>query len=121
MNKSCFILIAHGSKNPEWATPFRKLTEDLRKDLGEDAVYLCFMENAKPPLLEIAPQIMATAVRKCRVLPMFMAKGAHFNQDIPEQIAQMKAAYPELETELLEPIGLHPLFFELMGNVIKSL
>jgi len=33
----------------------------------------------------------------------------------------MKAAYPELEAELLEPIGLHPLFFELMGNVIKSL
>jgi len=121
MSKSCFILIAHGSKNPEWAVPFSQLTDDLRKELGEDAVYLCFMENAQPTLMEIAPQIMKTSVRKCRLLPMFMAKGAHFNKDIPELIAQMKAAYPELETELLEPIGLHPLFFELMGKVIKSL
>lgn len=121
MNKSCFILIAHGSKKPEWATPFRKLTEDLRKELGEDAVYLCFMENAKPTLLEIAPQVMQTSIRKCRLVPLFMAKGNHFRQDIPALIEQMKVAYPELETELLEPIGLHPLFFELMGKVIKSL
>ena len=121
MNKSCFILIAHGSKKPEWAAPFRKLTEDLRQELGEDAVYLCFMENTSPTLLEIAPEIMKTSVRKCRLVPLFMAKGNHFKQDIPASIEEMKAAYPELQTELLEPIGLHPLFFELMGKVIKSL
>ena len=121
MSKSCFILIAHGSKKTEWAAPFRKLTADLRKDLGEDAVYLCFMENASPTLLEVAPEIMKTSVRQCRLVPLFMAKGAHFREDIPALIAEMKAAYPELEAELLEPIGLHPLFFELMGNVIKSL
>ena len=121
MNKCCFILIAHGSKKPEWAAPFRKLTEDLRQELGEDAVYLCFMENTSPTLLEIAPEIMKTSVRKYRLLPLFMAKGAHFFEDIPAEMAKVKAAFPGMESELLEPIGLNPLFFELMGKVIKSL
>jgi sirohydrochlorin cobaltochelatase len=121
MNKSCFILIAHGSKKPEWAVPFQKLTDDLRKELGAEAVHLCFMENMHPTLLEVAPEIMKTSVRKCRLVPLFMAKGNHFRQDIPALIEEMKRSYPELETELLEPIGLHPLFFELMGTVIKSL
>lgn len=122
MNKNtCLILIAHGSKKPEWAEPFRKLAEDLRKDLGEDAVYLCFMENAKPNLREVADEIMKTSMRKCRVLPLFMAKGAHFNEDIPSLIKEIQKTYPEFEAELLEPIGLHPLFFELMRNVIKVL
>ena len=60
-------------------------------------------------------------MRKYRLLPMFMAKGAHFHEDIPAEMAKVKAAFPELDGELLEPIGLHPLFFELMGNVIKTL
>lgn len=121
MNTTCLVLLAHGSKNPEWAAPFRKLTADLRKDLGDDAVYLCFMENAAPGLMEVAGEIMKTSTRKYRLLPLFMAKGAHFHEDIPALMDEVKTAFPELKSELLEPIGLHPLFFELMGKVIKSL
>ena len=121
MNNTCLVLLAHGSKSPEWAAPFRKLTADLRKDLGDEAVYLCFMEIAQPDLMSTAREIMKTSVRKYRMLPMFMAKGAHYHEDIPALIAEVKAAFPELEAELLEPIGLNPLFFELMGKVIKSL
>ena len=121
MNNSCLILLAHGSKNPDWSTPFRKLTADLRNDLGNDAVYLCFLENSEPTLMEVAPEIMKTSVRKARMLPLFMAKGAHFHEDIPDQIAAMKAAFPEIEVELMEPIGLRNEFFDLMRSLIKSL
>lgn len=121
MNNTCLVLLAHGSKNPEWAAPFRKLTADLRKDLGEDAVYLCFMELTEPDLMAVAREIMKTGVRKYRMLPMFMAKGAHYHDDIPALMNEVKQAFPELDSELLEPIGLNPLFFELMGKVIKSL
>jgi sirohydrochlorin cobaltochelatase len=115
------ILMPHGSRNPEWTAPFRKLTDDLRKDLGEDAVCLAFMEIASPNLMDAAREIMKTSVRKGRVLPMFMARGTHFKEDIPALMAEVKAAFPELELELLEPIGLHPRFFDLMRTVIKSL
>jgi sirohydrochlorin cobaltochelatase len=121
MKKTSLILMPHGSKNPEWAVPFHKLTEDLRQDMGNDAVYLAFMELSSPNLMDAAREIMATSVRKARLLPMFMAKGNHYKQDIPTQIAEVKAAFPELELELLEPIGLHPRFFELMREVIKGL
>ena len=121
MNNSCLVLLAHGSKNPEWAAPFRKLTADLCAELGDGAVYLCFMENAEPGLMTIAGEIMKTSVRKYRLLPMFMAKGAHFHEDIPASMAEVKKAFPELDAELLEPIGLHPMFLDLMRSVIKSL
>ena len=121
MNNTCLVLLAHGSKNPEWAAPFRKLTADLRKDLGEHAVHLCFMENAEPGLIEVAREIMQSGARKYRLLPLFMAKGAHFYEDIPAAMAEVEATFPGLKGELLEPIGLNPLFFELMGKVIKSL
>ena len=121
MNNSCLILLAHGSKNPEWAEPFRKLTAGLRQDLGEEAVHLCFLENSQPMLMEVAPEIMRTGVRKARMLPLFMAKGAHFFEDIPNQIAEMKTAFPAIEVELLEPIGLRAEFFDMMRDLIKRM
>jgi sirohydrochlorin cobaltochelatase len=121
MNKPCIILMPHGSKNPQWSEPFCKLTANLRQTLGQEAVYLAFMELSTPDLMDAAREMMRTGTRKGRILPMFMAKGNHFKDDIPEQIARVRSAYPELELELLDPIGLNPVFFELMGNVIQNL
>jgi sirohydrochlorin cobaltochelatase len=118
---TALILIPHGSKNAEWIAPFRQWTEDLRRELGSDAVYLCFMEIAEPKLMDVAREIMGTPVRHARLLPLFLSKGSHFLVDIPRQMAEVNAVFPELEMELLEPIGLHPLFFDLMRQVIKSL
>jgi len=121
MNKTCLILMPHGSKNPQWTAPFHKLAEDLQKELGADALHLAFMEIASPNLLDAARAMMKTKVRKGSVLPLFLAKGSHFNEDIPAQIAAAQTEFPELEFELLEPIGLHPLFFKLMRELIKNL
>jgi sirohydrochlorin cobaltochelatase len=71
--------------------------------------------------MEVGRQIAESGARNCRLLPLFMAKGNHFHEDIPAQMAQLRVAYPELQTELLQPIGQHPLFFELMRSVIHRL
>lgn len=118
---SALILIPHGSKDPDWLAPFHRLTEDLRKELGREAVYLAFMEIAKPNLMAVAREVMETPVRRCRLLPIFMSTGSHYYVTIPEQMEVVKKKFPELELELLEPIGLHPQFVDLMRQVIKSL
>lgn len=118
---TALVLIPHGSKDPGWLAPFRQLTEDLRREMGRDAVHLAFMEIAPPNLMDVAREIMQTPIRRCRLLPMFMSTGSHYFVTIPEQMEEVKQAFPELELELLEPIGLHPLFFGLMRQVIKNL
>jgi len=120
MNITPLILIAHGSKNPDWVAPFQKMTADLRQDMGQHAVYLCFMEIAEPGLMEVARQIVENGDQQCRLLPMFMAKGNHFYDDIPAQVKEVKTAFPELEVELLQPVGQHPLFLDLLRSLVKS-
>jgi sirohydrochlorin cobaltochelatase len=121
MKNTCLVMIAHGSKNPEWTAPFRELAANLQKEMGTDKVYLCFMENSEPSLMEVAEQIFASGIRHCRFLPMFMAKGNHFYEDIPANLKEVREKFPLLETELLEPIGLHPVFFEVMSKVVRNL
>jgi len=120
MNITPLVLVAHGSKNPDWTAPFHQMTSELRQDLGDHAVYLCFMENAAPGMMDVAREIVENGDRQCRLLPMFMAKGNHFYEDIPSQIEEVQAAFPDLEMELLQPVGQHPLFLDLLRNLVKT-
>src|SRR5476649_477561 len=120
MKQSCLVLLAHGSKNPNWLKPFEKLASDLKRDAGEDKVSLCFMENAAPSLQQMAQQLSNNGTQHFRVLPLFMATGNHLQQDIPAQIADLRRQFPELEIELLPPVGEHPLFLDLMHRLAQQ-
>jgi sirohydrochlorin cobaltochelatase len=117
---SCLVLLAHGSKNPNWVKPFEKLASDLKQDVGEEKVFLCFMEHATPSLHQVTQQLFNSGIQHFRVLPLFMASGNHLQQDIPAQIAGLRSQFPELEIELLSPIGEHPLFLDLMHRIAQQ-
>jgi sirohydrochlorin cobaltochelatase len=120
MKNSCLVLIAHGSRNPNWAKPFEKLTNELKQDVGEDKLFLCFMENSTPSVEEVFRQIVERGICRVRVLPLFMASGNHFREDIPTQIARVTSGVTNLEVELLPPIGEHPDFLELMRKLARQ-
>lgn len=114
------VLLAHGSKYPEWRAPFEQLANDLRKDVGSANVLLCYMESAEPTLLDTVRQLATAGVTRCRVLPLFMAQGAHFNTDIPGQLEEIKKQFPAFEVTLLPVIGQHPMFLALMRQLTKE-
>ncbi len=117
---SCLILIAHGSRNPNWLVPFQKLTDDLKKDEGGDRVHLCFMEFASPSLQEMAEQLHRQGITHARLLPLFLASGSHLAEDVPAALKELKAQFPSLQIELLPPIGEDPGFAELLRGLVKQ-
>jgi sirohydrochlorin cobaltochelatase len=120
MTNSCLILLAHGSKNPQWAKPFEKLVCELKHEVGDGKVFLCFMENAEPSMHQVAKGLAENGTRHLRILPLFMATGNHLQQDIPAQVAAVRTELPELTVELLPPVGEHPLFLELMHKLARE-
>lgn len=52
-----------------------------------------------------------------RVLPLFLAAGAHVAEDIPQQIADAQMSFPQVKIELLQPIGEHPRVKELFREI----
>ena len=116
-NSSCLILIAHGSKDPRWRSPFERLEKALKADLGNESIFLSYMEFANPTLLEASSRAVRTGAKKITVLPLFMAGGSHVDQDIPPQVAAVRKEFPGVEVELLPPIGEHPKFVQLICQV----
>lgn len=114
------VLFAHGSKDPRWRAPFLELLAALRAEMGDQAVSLAFMEFAEPGLLEVARLAAAAGFTRLRVLPLFLAGGAHVARDIPEQVTQVRKTFPSLRVDVLRPVGEDPRFTDLLLEICRE-
>ncbi len=120
MNRSTLVLFAHGSKDPRWMQPFEKLTADLQADLGETGVCLAYMDFAEPTLQDVADGLKLKGITRIRLLPLFLAGGAHVAKDIPEQVAQVQDRIPGFRIEVLPPVGENPRFAGLLREIARE-
>lgn len=118
--KTQLVLFAHGSRDPRWRAPFLKLVDHLRGREGEESVALAFMEFAPPTLVDVARAADARGVGRLRILPLFLAGGAHVAKDIPEQVGWVKEALPAMVVEVLPPIGEDPRFEALLREITRE-
>ena len=114
---SCLILMAHGSKDPRWRGTFECLQEFVRARYGQH-IHLAYMEFVGPTLLDVAIDCHRAGVRRMKVLPLFMAGGAHVATDIPEQLQQVRDALPDVIIEAMPPIGEDPRLFAVIQEII---
>jgi sirohydrochlorin cobaltochelatase len=120
MSDMRLVLLAHGSRDPRWRAPFETFTASLMTDLGADKVRLAYMEFVTPTLADMAAEAVHDGIRQLKVLPMFMAGGAHVDRDIPTQVEEVKARFPALELTVLPPIGEHPRLIAVMQELAKE-
>ena len=101
----CLVLLAHGSKEPRWCAPFERIAQELQKELGVQRLRLAYMEFIEPTLMDVAHECVQQMALNLRLLPLFMAVGAHLATDIPEQVALVRRQFPQITVEVLPPIG----------------
>jgi len=111
------ILYAHGSRDPRWREPFERMADELRAAPGIDNVRLVYMEFVPPTLQDAAAEAASQGVGCLRILPLFLAGGAHVDRDIPEQVAATRKRFPGLRIEVLPPVGEDRRFASLLRTL----
>jgi sirohydrochlorin cobaltochelatase len=99
--KQGIVLVAHGSRDPEWARPFERLAAALEKKLPAAVVSLGYLEHG-PSLAEALAAAVAKGAGSIRVVPVFLGAGGHVKQDIPRLVA---AARLPVAVSIDPPIG----------------
>ncbi|MGC1438480.1 MAG: CbiX/SirB N-terminal domain-containing protein [Terriglobales bacterium] len=117
MQDSRLVIFAHGSPDIRWRLPLEELTASLTERHGADKVRLAYMEFARPSLADVVREAARDGKLHLRVLPLFLAAGAHVAEDIPQQIADAQRSFPQVKIELLQPIGEHPRVKELFREI----
>ncbi len=100
------ILLAHGSRNPQWKQPFEHLLDLAKMHASHLQWELAYMELAQPSLSEAVQQLMQQNSLHCIcILPVFMATGEHLIKDIPAILEPLQEEYPKTQFKLFPALG----------------
>lgn len=105
MIKRALILFAHGARDPAWAAPFLRLQTLLQKQQPELTVTLAFLELMTPALPECVAQLLPAGINDITVVPVFLGQGGHVQRDLPQLIAGLSAAHPDVAFRVAAPVG----------------
>lgn len=115
--KEGIILIAHGSRDAEWARPFQAIAARIAEHRPAAAVGLAFLEHG-PSLDETIGALIAKGASSIRVVPVFLGQGGHVKQDLPRLVSA--AARPGVTLLLEPPIGDDARVIEAIASAISA-
>lgn len=99
------VILAHGSRDPSWRHNIEAMAEALRAQRPGHTVACAYLELCAPNLDDVARDLVAQGVQRLCVLPLFFGIGKHAREDIPERLAAVERAHPQLRTQLLPAAG----------------
>ena len=114
--KQGLILFAHGSRDPQWARPFKRIAASLSKKKTL-LVKVAYLELMKPSLHEAIAFMTARGVRSIRIVPAFLGAGGHVKRDLPRLVT---AANPTVRIRIDRPIGEQPAVVKAIAAAIAK-
>ncbi|WP_428825655.1 sirohydrochlorin chelatase [Azonexus sp. IMCC34842] len=113
---TALILFAHGARDPEWASPMRRVQAAVRQRVAGIPVELAFLEFMAPTLPDCAAALVAGGADKVVVMPMFIARGGHLKNEVPAMLATLRLTYPAVEFVLGGAIGENEIVVQAMAD-----
>jgi sirohydrochlorin cobaltochelatase len=99
------VLFAHGSRDPQWAEPFRAIQRRVSATKPALIVELAFLQLMQPTLPDAVARLVASGHVRLTVAPLFMAEGAHLKRDLAELVTMLRSRHPGVELTLLPAAG----------------
>lgn len=127
MSKTGILLVGHGSKK-EYNKDLITKTADIIAQKHPEYIVRCgFMEFNQPTIKESLDMFRNDDVDSIAVVPLFLARGVHIDEDIPGILGlasgQKRGLFPLTNKEVplvyADPIGPNPLLAELMMENAK--
>ncbi|MBW8720979.1 MAG: CbiX/SirB N-terminal domain-containing protein [Polaromonas sp.] len=111
------ILLAHGSRDPQWREPIEAVATQIRTMAPGTPVRCAYLELCAPSMPEAATDLIAEGAGFIRVFPLFFGVGKHAREDLPQLVEQVRTSHPGIDIELLPSAGEHQALTALMAGI----
>jgi sirohydrochlorin cobaltochelatase len=115
------VLLAHGARDPAWATPFEAVVARVRERAPEAIVRLAFLELMSPRLDEAGHELAGLGCTRIDVVPVFLGMGGHVRRDVPAQLETLRHAHPGIAWALHDAVGETPHVIVAMADAAIEL
>jgi len=111
------VLFAHGSRDPLWSRPMEAVAARMREIEPDVAVRCAYLELMQPDLAGAVRELVDSGARQITVLPMFLGVGRHARHDLPELVAALGVAHPQVGVVLKPAIGEDARVVDLLAAI----
>ena len=120
-DRSAYLVIAHGSREPKSGEAFRRFLDSFRKKVKDRKVVGAYLELNKPDIPEAIEDCIASGDRQIFIVPLMLFPGRHVKEDIPKFIQEAKARHPEVDFHYGGPLAEDPKMLELLQSRITQM
>ncbi len=112
-----YIVFAHGSSVESANHAVRNVAAEAARRGGWALYETAFLGGGRPDLVEAAARLAARGAAEIVVIPYFLTAGLHLERDLPELLARISRAHPDLAVRATVPLDGHPGLLEaLLGR-----
>lgn len=118
--KTAILLMAHGSRIPEANDAAREIAAMVKQMTGYEIVEVSFREQHLPDIQAGIDACVAQGAQRVLLIPYFLFVGAHVQEDLPEEMAEAKRRYPDVEFAMGTHLGVHRKLAEIVVERIAE-
>ena len=108
LSPPALILFAHGSRVESANDGVRAVARDLAQLGSFRNVAPAFLELGQPDLAAAVSALISEGIRRIVVIPYFLTLGLHMERDLPQLLAGIRRAHPDLDIRVTPPLEGHP-------------
>jgi sirohydrochlorin cobaltochelatase len=115
------LILAHGSKRQETEQILNSLIEKVKAKTGEELVYPAYLQFSEQNLEKGIDMLVQSGAKSIKIMPMFLFDGVHVTQDIPNELNEINAKYPEIRIKMSRHIGDDDKIADIIVDRINSI
>ncbi|MFZ5640849.1 MAG: sirohydrochlorin chelatase [Bacillota bacterium] len=119
MNQA-IIILGHGSKAPEALETLKQFGRMIKAATAANIVEIASLQFNRPDLSEAISSVVSQGAQKIVIVPLFLYKGVHIQEDIPAMLDEEKKKFPQVEMVLADSIGADRRIVDIVCDRIKE-
>ena len=114
------VLLAHGSRDPQWTMPFDQIRAEVERRAPKCATVLAYLEHSQPDLSTAIDQLVTHGTTLIQIVPLFLGPGGHVRNDVPRLVERAMAQHAEVRFVLKPFIGDAGLVLDAIADYAAS-
>lgn len=110
------IVLAHGSRDPQWQLPVQAVAQRIHTRAPLAAVRCAYLELCDPPFALTVDALVAAGARHITVLPLFFGLGRHAREELPELLHAARQRHPSITLHALPTAGEQAAVLDLLAD-----
>lgn len=120
MRNPGLLMIAHGTRDPRGAEEMAVLVDHVADRLPVPVGAAWLEDFSDPQGVEGAAPLLEAGADGLVTLPLLNFAAGHAKTDVPEQVAEVRAAYPGVQLRHGRVLGVHPDLLQLAWDRIDE-